>query len=119
MVTQTYAVVDPRAVVVKSFTAPLADATVPGAISAHNFAIGAKQHRIEDLHELHEVDLLWFLQVSWVLAHGERVENYRQGEQCQLAVDQGLLIRVQRPHEKHEADVDEKHEEPHHDRRFQ
>ena len=80
MVANAYAVVDPWAVVVKSFDALVASSTVSGSGSPYDFAVGTYLYRVNKVNELNKVNLSWFLDKSWVFEGC----NCPTGKHCKL-----------------------------------
>ena len=58
MVVKPDAIVDPRAVMIKSFDTFVADAAVAGSVGANHLTVGTEEHWVKNLHHLHEGDSL-------------------------------------------------------------
>ena len=87
-------IIDPRTVMVKPLHALVADAAVPRAIRPDHLAISAQEHRVKYLHQLHEINAFWSLQVARILAQGDHVQQQGQPEKRQLKVYQRQAVVI-------------------------
>ncbi len=66
-------VVDPGAVVVKSFNTAVAHTAMTGFLSSDHFAVRAQQNGIEFFKNFHKSNVLWILEVPRIHAHSHNM----------------------------------------------
>ena len=94
MVVHAHTIIDPRAVMVEPLHAPVAYATVPGAVRPNDLAVSAQEHRVKNLHQRHEINVFGSLQVAGILAQGDHVQGQSQYKEDHLKVDQRQAVVV-------------------------
>ena len=103
MVIESNAVVDPRAVVVKAFTASIADTAVTRPVSSDYLTVRAQEYWIELLHHLHERHFKRFLNEARISAHGDSMEYSCNTKETEVSVDEVLLAYVNRKEKQAEV----------------
>lgn len=84
MIVQADAIIDPGAMMIEPLYALVAYTAVAGAIRPNNLTVSAQEHRIENLHHVHEVNAWRFFEVAGVFAQGDHVEEKSHYEEDQL-----------------------------------